>query len=209
MRYTREMKQFSLYALLSVALFFVSLLLLDVSAFREVYEIIQYIVVPLWEHPYSGFSLLLTDLGSLSSAIIFFLILTTALILEGHWKRALVVAGIGILTALFTFLAKEIIALPRPIEQLRIVSGSRFPSGHAAAAMAMTLSLIYVIYEYTRSLWLRIPVVLIALSFAGMIGATRVFMNVHRPLDIIAGFAIALFSFSIILILARRLHGSA
>ncbi|MEX2405242.1 MAG: phosphatase PAP2 family protein [Candidatus Paceibacterota bacterium] len=200
------MKELKYYILPSAALIFLCFLLLDVNTFKALQLSIQNTFIPLWDHQLSSLSLVLTDLGSLSSALIFFVFITVALTIEGRWKEAAVIATTGILTAFLTLVLKEIMFIPRPEEQLRVVDGSRFPSGHASASMAMALSFIYLTVVYTRSIFLRAPLIFIALAFAAVVGTTRLFINVHQPLDIIAGFAIALLSMSFALILSRRLR---
>lgn len=200
------MNKLPLYAALSAIIFSVCLLLLNAGAYQEIYTTILNHIIPLWEHPLSRIALFLTDLGGTMAAMIFLGFLTIVLVVEGRFKEAVIIASASLLTALITFFAKEIIALPRPLEQFRITDGSRFPSGHASASMIMALSFIYISYSYTKSRLLRIPLVFIALLFTAIVGATRIFMNVHQPLDIIAGYAVALFSMTIVLILSPRLR---
>lgn len=201
------MKELKYYILPSAILILLCFFLLDVSAFKALQLSVQNTFISLWDHPLSSLSLILTDLGSLSSALIFFTFITVGLTVEGYWEEAAVIASVGILTALLTLILKEIMFIPRPEEQLRIVDGSRFPSGHASSSMAMALSFIYLTVVYTRSVFLRTPLIFIALVFAAVVGTTRLFINVHHPLDVIAGFAVALLSMGVALMLSRRLRG--
>ncbi len=55
-----------------------------------------------------------------------------------------------------------------------------FPSGHAAAAMALALPVGFV------SPWLALPAIAIAL----LVGASRVYLRVHYPTDVLVGQAL-------------------
>ncbi len=90
-----------------------------------------------------------------------------------------------------TFVAVEIIkalvAFPRPFQVLQNIhvlislpDSYSFPSGHAAITMALAT----VVYPYKKQLGL-----LLAL-FAFIVGFARIYVGVHYPIDVIAGFLI-------------------
>jgi undecaprenyl-diphosphatase len=85
-------------------------------------------------------------------------------------------------------LVKRTIGRPRPsrvtLAQALVVEPDRFsfPSGHAAAAMALAVS-----YAVT---WPMLMVPLVALAV--VIGATRVCLGVHYPGDVVAGQLLAI-----------------
>lgn len=70
-------------------------------------------------------------------------------------------------------------------EQLVTETSYSFPSGHAMISSALILSLIVMAW-YTK--W-RIPVLGIGVFFIGMIGISRMYLGVHYPTDIVAGWA--------------------
>ena len=74
-------------------------------------------------------------------------------------------------------------SLPLSTLQLRIScgTGKSFPSSHAANHMAFALFFIYLLGSRFRWIWLLLP-------WAIFIGICQIFVGVHYPLDVIAGF---------------------
>jgi undecaprenyl-diphosphatase len=67
---------------------------------------------------------------------------------------------------------------------------SSFPSGHATLSMVAYITLAYLIIRLAPTLWMR----LLALSVAGvvvlLIGLSRLYLGVHYPSDVLAGYAV-------------------
>lgn len=94
--------------------------------------------------------------------------------------------------ALLTFLLKDFFARPRPeLVPYILVSASSgsFPSGHAMASAFVYLTLGAIIAEVMPSRWLKAYVMSVAIFLTLLIGSTRVFLGVHYPTDILAGWA--------------------
>jgi undecaprenyl-diphosphatase len=95
----------------------------------------------------------------------------------------------GASTVVF-YLIKKIIKEPRPIAMLHghlqqrvMETGPGFPSGHVTAATALALTLFIVMprrWRWVAALW----ILLVAVS--------RLYLGVHTPGDVIAGFAVGL-----------------
>jgi len=85
-----------------------------------------------------------------------------------------------------TSATKAVVHRPRPFEVLRdvkvkrlsSVSGSSFPSGHAAQAFAIAT-----ILAYQAPWFVSIPAVI----WAGYVGYARIYVGVHYPSDVLAG----------------------
>lgn len=124
------------------------------------------------------------------------LIVSVFLLFKNRRLSKSLLLGVPI-TALFTFLLKQLIARPRPYEVLDIrilehASSASFPSGHAAIAffVAYNLSRCYPKYKAGFYAW------------AALVGLSRIYLGMHYLTDVIAGAALG-FTFGIFL---SRLH---
>ncbi len=85
-------------------------------------------------------------------------------------------------------LMKVIFERARPVDVLPLfhLDTFSFPSGHATGAMALYGFIAYLICSiYPR---LRVPAVLVGGALILLIGASRVYLGVHFPSDVLAGF---------------------
>lgn len=107
---------------------------------------------------------------------------------------------------LLNVLAKLLFQRPRPTDlgAVLVEPGFSFPSGHAMANMAFGFALVLVFW-HTRARWL---VALLGLGWALAVGASRNYLGVHYPTDVLAGFAASIaWVAGLYLILARRWPG--
>jgi undecaprenyl-diphosphatase len=117
-------------------------------------------------------------------AVVYCLVLARA----GLWREAAAVALSLGGAMLISDVTKTITARPRPsVEHLQAVTGSSFPSGHAAQASAFWLSLLLTL-RATRvtSFALRVAGVFAATLVLG-VAWSRVYLGVHYPSDVVAG----------------------
>lgn len=85
---------------------------------------------------------------------------------------------------------KDLIDRPRPeAEHLVEATTMSFPSGHAMSSIAFFGFLIYLVWRLVSTGWVRwLLSVLLALLIL-LIGISRVYLGVHYPSDILAGYA--------------------
>ncbi|MDP9038651.1 MAG: phosphatase PAP2 family protein [Acidobacteriota bacterium] len=67
-----------------------------------------------------------------------------------------------------------------------------FPSGHSVGAVVLYGLLTYLVWSRLHDLWERTAVVLAALLLVAGIGVSRVYLGVHFPTDIAAGYAVGM-----------------
>jgi membrane-associated phospholipid phosphatase len=105
------------------------------------------------------------------------------------WKFILQTASVLILSTISNVTLKQIINRARPsLEHLVTVNTLSYPSGHSMSAMAFYGFLIYLCLRYPFHRALRfITVALLALVIV-CIGLSRIYLGVHYPSDVIAGF---------------------
>jgi undecaprenyl-diphosphatase len=79
---------------------------------------------------------------------------------------------------------------PTLLAHLEEVQSSSFPSGHSMAAASLYLTLAFVGSRSRRKRGHRAAVIAAASALASGIGATRVFLGVHWPTDVLGGLAL-------------------
>ncbi|MEJ5927892.1 phosphatase PAP2 family protein [Corynebacterium sp. H128] len=88
------------------------------------------------------------------------------------------------LASLTTHLLKPLFAVPRPEDAMVFEPSYSFPSGHATAIAALACVLVL--------LWPRWWVAVLAIGLAALVGYSRLYLGVHRPVDILAGYAVGM-----------------
>lgn len=88
-------------------------------------------------------------------------------------------------------LLKEIFERPRPdlVSQGSIVSLSSFPSGHSMISAVTYLTLGAVLAHMQPNRRLRHYILSVAILITALVGISRVYLGVHWPTDVLAGWA--------------------
>lgn len=122
------------------------------------------------------------------------IVIAGALLLLYHreWRDALLLAAVTASCGLLVDLQKDWFARVRPDanEHLVLVHNLSFPSGHAANATAVWLSLALLLPRTDRG---RFGAVWAAVWLALLVGASRVMLGVHWPSDVVGGWSFGLF----------------
>ena len=92
-------------------------------------------------------------------------------------------------TPILNKLLKEFFHRTRPdLHRLIEIGGYSFPSGHAMNAMAFYGILTFLLWRHIPSRLGRTLLILVSSLFILMIGISRIYLGVHYPSDIIAGY---------------------
>jgi undecaprenyl-diphosphatase len=184
-----------------IALLF-ALVLLPLWAFGELAEDVHEGEVFAFDRPWLEFAhaiaspaldrlaLLLGRVGYAQGVLPFDAALVLALAFARR-KREGLFAGIALAgSALLNLGAKHYFGRARPDLWLSLApeTSFSFPSGHAMGSMTLAATLALLAW-HTRWRW---PVAAFAFAFALAVGASRVYLGVHFPSDILAGWAAAL-----------------
>ena len=104
------------------------------------------------------------------------------------------VASVLVLSSIVNLMLKRWINRQRPLgEHMVDVYTLSFPSGHAMSAMAFYSFLVYLIWRYVHRLWLKLGLTLLCALLIIGIGVSRIYLGVHYPSDIVAGYLGGLF----------------
>ena len=106
---------------------------------------------------------------------------------------------------LVSHLLKDLYDRPRPelVPHLVPVSTASFPSGHAMLSAVVYLTLGALLARLVDAWWVKLYVIVAALGLTGLVGLSRVYLGVHYPTDVLAGWAAGL-SWAILCWLAAR-----
>lgn len=116
------------------------------------------------------------------------------LLLSRHYARMWMVLIATIGGAILVFWLKDIFDRPRPdiVPHLTTHRSMSFPSGHAALSATIYLTLGVLLAQATKLRRLKVFFMAIALGLTLLIGSSRVFLGVHYPTDVLAGWCIGL-----------------
>ena len=130
-----------------------------------------------------------TALGGYGILSTITILVTTFLHLErrparAHFVVVAIVAGYSLSMTL-----KALIARPRPdiVPWLSHVHSSSFPSGHSMMSAVVYLSLGLMLSDLTSRRLVKTFVVVAPLTISALVGLSRVYMGVHYPTDVVAG----------------------
>jgi undecaprenyl-diphosphatase len=136
----------------------------------------------------TGLARAITWAGSAFVLVPLGLVCCLALARAGLQREALAVALSLGGAILLSYLTKQLVSRPRPpVEHLQRVTGSSFPSGHATQASAFWFALVLALPATGAArgaIWLASAV---ALLLVLAVAASRVYLGVHYPADVVAG----------------------
>jgi undecaprenyl-diphosphatase len=135
----------------------------------------------------------ITALGSFSVLFLVLLFAVAALALSGRRGTALFVAISVIGGEALSSIFKAVFNRARPdyIDPGRVLSAS-FPSGHAALTAIVYLTLGTILAGSTEKLSLRIVYIGAAIFLTTIVGISRLYLGVHYPTDVLAGWALGI-----------------
>ncbi len=104
-----------------------------------------------------------------------------------HFVLPILIAVLG--CSLTMYFGKKIFKVARPYElSYYHINNYSFPSGHSAIAVAFYGLLFYLFIRHNYSFRKRMLLTTSAITFAGLVGFSRLYLCVHFLSDVIAGF---------------------
>jgi undecaprenyl-diphosphatase len=133
-----------------------------------------------------------SSLGSLSILIGASLIAAAYLLMIGHWKAALhvaVAAAGGIALGMGLKIPFDRARPDLLLHESQVFTRS-FPSAHAAVSAAVLLTLGAIAARHARYRSRRVFILATATAIVILIGTSRIYLGVHWPSDVVAGWAL-------------------
>jgi undecaprenyl-diphosphatase len=104
----------------------------------------------------------------------------------------------------FNRLLKNYFNRERPLGPYEVeVIGHSYPSGHAMVSLAFYGLIMYFTWQFIGNIRHKIILTVLLMLLILAIGASRVYLGVHYPSDVVAGFAAGAFWLSLSLLTAR------
>lgn len=138
---------------------------------------------------YDKLFVIVSQLGYQYGVVPFDIGLVVVLVARRRFREAIFAAIALGGSALLNIAAKQFFARERPSlwESIAPEHNYSFPSGHAMGSMTLAATLILLSWT-TRWRW---PVLIVMAPFVLLVGFSRLYLGVHFPSDILAGWAVA------------------
>jgi undecaprenyl-diphosphatase len=135
----------------------------------------------------------LSTYGGPISLTVLGIVLALAFLRHGWHRGALLLVLTLVGAALLNFLLKYLFARPRPAAffDYPLPTSNSFPSGHAFFAASFFGGLAVLSADRIRSRPLRVAIWCVSAVLVALIGISRVYLGVHYPSDVLAGYAAA------------------
>jgi undecaprenyl-diphosphatase len=133
-----------------------------------------------------------TALGSITLVVLLSVFTLVALLVLRDRRNALELLAASAGAGILTLLTKNFIERIRPDEaqQLIVVSGFSYPSGHSVSTAAVYLTIAIIACRYVEHSGLKTAIFLAATIVIIMVGASRVYLGVHYATDVVSGISL-------------------
>ena len=155
--------------------------------------------------PVTGWVFVLTALGSTFVLIGVALAAALGLALRGRWRAAIALIVAYAITDATVAIVKLIVSRPRPDASLTEAGGFSFPSGHSAMSMVVYGCLAFALARAVRG-FPRVAFALAGAALVVAIGLSRIYLGVHYPSDVVAGWTTGAAILIVTWMLAGRLR---
>ncbi|WP_298235430.1 phosphatase PAP2 family protein [uncultured Azohydromonas sp.] len=147
---------------------------------------------PLGPRWFEEFMRDLTGLGGHGVLGLLLLAVASFLLLAGLRRTAVSVLAACLSGAVLSDLLKDFFSRPRPdlVPHAAYVLTPSFPSGHALLSALVYLTLAALVTRQLKRRRLKLHVMTVAVLLTMLVGISRVYLGVHWPSDVLAGWAI-------------------
>ena len=158
----------------------------------------------------AGLQGVMLDLTALGGPTVLWLVVLSVvgfLLLQERYRTAVVVIATAASGDVLNFVLKNLFLRPRPdvVPHLRDVSGTTsFPSGHAMESAIIYLTLGAMLMQLAERRLTKVYCIGLAVFLTLLVGISRVYLGVHYPTDVVAGWMFGFFWASLCWIVAKR-----
>lgn len=137
---------------------------------------------------HEAFLFIFTTLASTQSFLLISVVIGSVLFLKRGSKVAGIFLGSVLGLSLSVVVLKNVFAAPRPSDALIEIASYAFPSGHAAGIIFLAITFAYLSHHVSNPIRYSVYVGLFILTC--VIGLSRIYLNVHTPMQVAAGYAV-------------------
>jgi undecaprenyl-diphosphatase len=150
----------------------------------------------------------LTALGGVVALVLITLTVAGYLLLDRKYAVAVFVLAAVVGGLVLSSILKASFDRPRPqiVPHLSDVYTSSFPSGHSMMSAIVYLTLGALLAHMVSSRQLKFYFLAVAMLLTGLVGISRVYMGVHYPTDVLAGWTAGLVWATVCLLAIRKLQ---
>jgi undecaprenyl-diphosphatase len=151
----------------------------------------------------------LTALGSAPVLVLFVLAVAGALLARRQYHALVLLLAAALGEILLDMILKPVFGRPRPDIALRLteVRSLSFPSGHALGSASIYLTLAALLARLVQPRALKLYFLGLAVLLTLLVGTSRVYLGVHYPTDVLAGWTVGLAWALLCWTVARYLQG--
>jgi undecaprenyl-diphosphatase len=133
-----------------------------------------------------------TALGSITLVVLFSTFTLVVLIALRDRLGALQLLAASAGAGMLTLLTKNVIERIRPEEaqQLIVVSGFSYPSGHSVSTSALYLTIAIIAGRYIQHSGARVAIFLAVSAVVILVGSSRIYLGVHYATDVVSGISL-------------------
>jgi undecaprenyl-diphosphatase len=133
-----------------------------------------------------------TALGSITLVVLFSTFTLVMLFAFRDRLGALQLLAASAGAGMLTLLTKNVIERIRPEEaqQLIVVSGFSYPSGHSVSTSALYLTIAIIAARYIQHSGARIAIFLAVSAVVILVGTSRIYLGVHYATDVVSGISL-------------------
>jgi undecaprenyl-diphosphatase len=129
------------------------------------------------------------------------------LFIKKHRWFSIKVPAIALSSLALMIVLKNLFGRSRPdIPLLEEAKGLSFPSGHALMSVTFYGLLIYITWNMVKKTWLKWTLSIFFAVLIFLIGFSRIYLRVHYPSDVIAGFSVGFLWLAIAIYTVKRIE---
>jgi undecaprenyl-diphosphatase len=133
----------------------------------------------------------ISALGGATVIILLAVVVSGHLLLRHQWRRVLLLAVTIAGGHALSHTLKNVYGRERPdvVPHLAVVNSHSFPSGHSLSSSVVYLTMGALLAQAATRRREKLYIMTIAFGLTGIIGLSRVFLGVHYPTDVLAGWS--------------------